>query len=45
MNKKTVFITGSNSGMGLSTAKLFAAKGYKVYGGVRNAETGEALKK
>ena len=44
MNKKTVFITGSNSGMGLSTAKLFATKGYKVYGGVRNAETGEALK-
>lgn len=44
MNKKIVFITGSNSGMGLSTAKLFAEKGYAVYGGVRSTEIGEKLK-
>lgn len=44
MNKKTVFITGSNSGMGLSTAKLFAVKGYSVYGGVRGTEVGKTLK-
>jgi len=29
-NMKTVFITGSASGIGLATAKMFAAKGYVV---------------
>lgn len=30
LNKKTVLITGSTSGIGLATAKAFAAKGYNI---------------
>jgi NADP-dependent 3-hydroxy acid dehydrogenase YdfG len=29
-NQKTIFITGSSSGLGRATAKLFASKGWKV---------------
>ena len=32
MDKKVIVITGASSGIGLETAKLFAQKGYKVYG-------------
>lgn len=32
MKNKVVVITGASSGIGLCTAKLFAQKGYKVYG-------------
>jgi len=38
-NGKRVLITGVNVGIGLATAKLFAAKGYQVVGSVRSLET------
>ncbi len=33
---KTIFITGSSSGLGRATAKLFAARGWKVIATMRN---------
>lgn len=47
MNKqtKTIIITGATSGIGCSTAHLFAAKGYKVIITGRRSERLEALKK
>lgn len=36
--EKVVVITGASNGMGLSAAKLFAVKGWKVYGGARRVE-------
>jgi len=36
---KNVFITGGSSGIGLSTAELFAANGYTVYSGSRAPST------
>ena len=33
---KTIFITGASSGLGKSTAKLFASKGWKVFATMRN---------
>ena len=35
---KTIFITGSSSGLGRATAKLFASKGWKVIATMRNPE-------
>jgi NAD(P)-dependent dehydrogenase (short-subunit alcohol dehydrogenase family) len=37
-NQKTIFITGSSSGLGRATAKLFAAKGWKVIATMRNPD-------
>jgi len=37
-NQKTSFITGSSSGLGRATAKLFASKGWKVIATMRNPE-------
>ncbi len=36
MNKKVVFVTGTNSGFGYMTVKKAAAKGYTVYAAMRN---------
>lgn len=38
MQKKIVFITGTNSGFGYLTAKTCAAKGYKVYASMRDTK-------
>ena len=38
-NQKTIFVTGSSSGLGRATAKLFASKGWKVIATMRNPET------
>jgi NAD(P)-dependent dehydrogenase (short-subunit alcohol dehydrogenase family) len=35
-NPKTIFITGSSSGLGRATAKLFASKGWRVIATMRN---------
>ena len=37
-NQNTIFITGSSSGLGRATAKLFASKGWKVIATMRNPE-------
>lgn len=37
-NQKTIFITGSSSGLGRASAKLFASKGWKVIATMRNPE-------
>lgn len=42
---KSVVITGASTGIGEATAKLMAARGFKVYGSVRKPEDGERLKK
>ncbi len=39
--KQTVFITGSSSGIGLETAKLFSKKGWNVIATMRNPEKRE----
>ncbi|KAG4089280.1 NAD(P)-binding protein [Neocallimastix lanati (nom. inval.)] len=41
---KTIFITGSNSGIGLETAKLFASKGWRVIATMRNLGKAGELK-
>src|SRR5258705_13401776 len=37
-NPKTIFITGSSSGLGRATAKLFVSKGWKIIATMRNPE-------
>jgi len=44
-NQKTIFITGSSSGLGRATAKLFASKGWKVIATMRNPEKETELDK
>jgi NAD(P)-dependent dehydrogenase (short-subunit alcohol dehydrogenase family) len=44
-NKKTIFITGSSSGLGRATAKIFASKGWKVIATLRNPEKETELDK
>jgi NAD(P)-dependent dehydrogenase (short-subunit alcohol dehydrogenase family) len=39
-----VVITGTSSGIGYGTAKVLLAKGYRVYGTVRNAEDAERVR-
>ncbi len=40
---KTIFITGASTGLGKATAKLFAAKGWKVIATMRNPENEREL--
>lgn len=41
--QQVMLITGSNSGIGLATAKLAVAAGYLTFGGARRKETFEAV--
>ena len=41
--QKTIFITGSSSGLGRATAKLFASKGWKVIASMRNPSNEKEL--
>src|SRR5215467_5907771 len=41
---KTIFITGSSSGLGRAAAKLFASRGWKVVSSMRNPEKETELK-
>jgi NAD(P)-dependent dehydrogenase (short-subunit alcohol dehydrogenase family) len=43
MNKKTVLITGTSSGVGRETAKLFAQKGWNVVAAQRNPQNENEL--
>jgi NAD(P)-dependent dehydrogenase (short-subunit alcohol dehydrogenase family) len=43
MNRKTVLITGSSTGFGHATAKLFADKGWNVVATMRDVSTAEDL--
>src|SRR5258707_15411177 len=38
MNKKTIFITGTSSGLGRATAKLFSSRGWTVIATMRIPE-------
>ncbi len=44
-NPKTIFITGSSSGLGRATAKLFSSKGWRVIASMRNPEKETELAK
>jgi NAD(P)-dependent dehydrogenase (short-subunit alcohol dehydrogenase family) len=44
-SQKTIFITGASSGLGRSTASLFAAKGWNVIATMRNPEKESELNK
>src|SRR4029434_10629747 len=37
-NQKTIFITGSSTGLGRATAKLFASRGWKVIATMRSPD-------
>jgi NAD(P)-dependent dehydrogenase (short-subunit alcohol dehydrogenase family) len=41
--QKTIFITGSSSGLGRATAKLFASRGWKVIASMRNPDNEKEL--
>jgi len=43
MNKKTVLFTGSSTGLGHATTKLFADKGWNVVATMRDVSTAEDL--
>lgn len=43
--KPTVLLTGASSGIGRATARLLAARGYRVYGAARHTETMEDLRR
>ncbi len=40
---KTIFITGTSTGLGKATAQLFQSKGWKVIATMRNPKAGEDL--
>jgi NADP-dependent 3-hydroxy acid dehydrogenase YdfG len=42
-DQTVVLITGASSGVGQATARLFAQKGYKVFGTSRNPATAESI--
>lgn len=44
-SQKTIFITGSSSGLGKATAKLFASKGWKVIATMRSPDNETELDK
>jgi NAD(P)-dependent dehydrogenase (short-subunit alcohol dehydrogenase family) len=44
-NQKIIFITGSSSGLGRATAKLFSSKGWKVIATMRNPDKETELDK
>ena len=44
-NQKTIFITGSSTGLGRATAKLFVDKGWKIIATMRNSEKETELSK
>ena len=44
-DQKAIFITGSSSGLGRATAKLFAAKEWKVIASIGNADREKELAK
>lgn len=41
---RVVLVTGSSSGIGLETSRLFARKGWRVYASMRRPERAEALR-
>ncbi len=43
MTRRTVFITGSSSGLGRAAARLFSARGWKVIATMRNTEKEKEL--
>jgi NAD(P)-dependent dehydrogenase (short-subunit alcohol dehydrogenase family) len=44
-DQKAIFITGTSSGLGRATAKLFASKGWKVIASMRNPDKEKELAK
>jgi NAD(P)-dependent dehydrogenase (short-subunit alcohol dehydrogenase family) len=44
MDRGTVVVTGSSTGIGLATARMLAAKGFSVLAGVRGEVDGERLR-
>ena len=44
-DQKAIFITGSSSGLGRATAKMFAAKEWKVIASMRNPDKEKELAK